>query len=513
MEQREFAERLLAVFHERRRQRPRIAQLAGEQRHPRLFVQRQIGHAGRRGVDQLGDRALVHRGVLPDIEACEVKAEAIHRPAQQPQPAARDHAGIVRDQRTIENIEIGLEFLDAVIGRRGADRRPSGFHIELQCGRRQPRIDAGHRQPVGLADPVRRSVGRTLGERAQILRDIGQMRRHRQFGAEQMQFLEIEAQHAARLQLEGAAHHVRGHERVAVAVAADPASHPQERRQVAVHAAIAVVQPILERAMQPRHLAQEGVIVERQAVGDLVEHGQLGPAQQVGLPQRQHLAAQLLVVGLDFLRRQLDAFAPVQQCCDLHFAIDGALAANFGRMGGQHRTDQRLGEELSEIGGLEAGRFRMRQRPGQRSRRRRSAGGGARPHLADVVLVLGDVGEMREIAEGADDAHGLAGRHAVEDGFQFPPRQLVLVAMEPDRGLPDALDQVEHVGAFLVAHGVAENPPQQPNIGPQPGILRVFDAIGPDFGVGRHGLGRHLAGYLRNCPAVPSVQFFCRSAR
>ena len=85
--------------------------------------------------------------------------------------------------------------------------------------------------------------------------------------------------------------------------------------------------------------------------------------------------------------------------------------------------------------------------------------------------------------------------------------------MEPDRGLPDALDQVEHVGAFLVAHGIAENPPQQANIGPQPGVFRVLDAIGPDFGLGRHGLGRHglgrhLAGYLRKCPAVSECAIF-----
>ena len=61
--------------------------------------------------------------------------------------------------------------------------------------------------------------------------------------------------------------------------------------------------------------------------------------------------------------------------------------------------------------------------------------------------------------------------------------------MEPDRGLPDALDQIEDVGAFLVAHGIAENAPEQPDIVPQPGVLRVFDAVGTDFGIGRHGLG------------------------
>jgi len=90
---------------------------------------------------------------------------------------------------------------------------------------------------------------------------------------------------------------------------------------------------------------------------------------------------------------------------------------------------------------------------------------------------------MRKIAEGADDAHGLAGRHAVEDGLQLVPRRPVVIAVEPDRGLPDALDQLEHIGALLVAHGVAEDASEQPDIVPQPGIFfnrqRVLGAIGP----------------------------------
>jgi hypothetical protein len=64
--------------------------------------------------------------------------------------------------------------------------------------------------------------------------------------------------------------------------------------------------------------------------------------------------------------------------------------------------------------------------------------------------------------------------------------------------LPDALDQVEHVGALLVAHGIAENTPEQADIGPQPRVFlqrqRVIAAIGPGLGLGRHGLGGHYLG-------------------
>ena len=101
-------------------------------------------------------------------------------------------------------------------------------------------------------------------------------------------------------------------------------------------------------------------------------------------------------------------------------------------------------------------------------------------------------------------------------GLELASRRAVFVAMKADRGLPDALDQVEHVGALLVAHGVAEDAPEQTDVIAQPGVfqrLHVIGAIGPDFGVGRHGLKGHGA-TLQKLPSYrQSVQFFCRSAR
>ena len=109
MEHGKLADGLFAVFDERGRERARVAQLAGKKRDPRLFVQRQIGHPRHSRVDQFRDRALVHVGILPHVEACQVKAETIHGPTQVPQPSARDHARVVRYQRAVEDIEIGLE--------------------------------------------------------------------------------------------------------------------------------------------------------------------------------------------------------------------------------------------------------------------------------------------------------------------------------------------------------------------------------------------------------------------
>jgi hypothetical protein len=86
----------------------------------------------------------------------------------------------------------------------------------------------------------------------------------------------------------------------------------------------------------------------------------------------------------------------------------------------------------------------------------------ARP--ADVMLVFGDIGEVREVAEGAADQDGVVGREIIEDCLQLLTRALVLVAAEPDGRLPDALDGREHRLAFLLAHGIAEDAPDQADI-------------------------------------------------
>ena len=69
--------------------------------------------------------------------------------------------------------------------------------------------------------------------------------------------------------------------------------------------------------------------------------------------------------------------------------------------------------------------------------------------------------------------------------------------MEPDRGLADALDEVEDVGALLVAHGVAENAAQQADVVAEARVflqrLRFFGPIAAGVGLGRHGLKRHGA--------------------
>ena len=140
-------------------------------------------------------------------------------------------------------------------------------------------------------------------------------------------------------------------------------------------------------------------------------------------------------------------------------------------MGGQHRADQRVIEKVGERFRLDAHLAGALKRIGERT----GAWGGARDRMgavaADVMLIFGDVGEMREIAVGARDRERLLSVEAVERRLEFAPRADLVVAMEAYRGLTDLLDQLENLFALLLANGVAEDLPEQANVLAQRNVL------------------------------------------
>ena len=101
------------------------------------------------------------------------------------------------------------------------------------------------------------------------------------------------------------------------------------------------------------------------------------------------------------------------------------------------------------------------------------------------MLVLGDVGEMREIAEGAHDRERLVGAEAVEDRLELAPGAGLVVAMEADRGLADLLDERVGLLALLLAHRVAEDAAEQADVVAQRQVLLV--GLGAGVGVGGSG--------------------------
>ena len=115
-----------------------------------------------------------------------------------------------------------------------------------------------------------------------------------------------------------------------------------------------------------------------------------------------------------------------------------------------------------------------------------------RPVPADMMLVLGDVGEMREIAERAHDRERLVGAEAVEDGLELAPGAGLVVTMEADRRLADLLDQRVGLLALLLAHGIAEDAAEQPDImAERPVLLGVVRLVRRQLQRGFEGHAAH----------------------
>ena len=110
---------------------------------------------------------------------------------------------------------------------------------------------------------------------------------------------------------------------------------------------------------------------------------------------------------------------------------------------------------------------------------------------ADVMLILRDVGEVREIAVCAHDRERLVGAEAVQRRLELAPRADFVVAMEADRGLPDLLDQLEDLFPLLLAHRVAEDSAKQADVFAQGDVFLVRGARGQLLDFGGHGHRAH----------------------
>ena len=90
------------------------------------------------------------------------------------------------------------------------------------------------------------------------------------------------------------------------------------------------------------------------------------------------------------------------------------------------------------------------------------------PATANVMLVFGNVRQMQEVTEGADDRYHRVARQAVEDGLQFGARRRTQIAVttlvQPDRSLANTLDGAKHVVTFLFPHGIAQQAAEQAGV-------------------------------------------------
>ena len=159
--------------------------------------------------------------------------------------------------------------------------------------------------------------------------------------------------------------------------------------------------------------------------------------------------------------QQQFAVAPVEQPRDLALAVQGALALHLGRMRGQHRAHPRAFDPGLELVGADTGRLQLRQHPRQAALARRQPLAQPRAALPLLVAVLGDIEQMREIAECAHHIQALSVRQAVEYAGQLGAHRAGLARLgtaKAHRGLAHVFDQrIAGLAGALLQH-----PPEQP---------------------------------------------------
>ena len=229
-------------------------------------------------------------------------------------------------------------------------------------------------------------------------------------------------------------------------------------------------------------------MVVRQRVLDLVGHRQLGIAQHARLPQLRDAGAHQLEVLVE--RALGDEIAALgQQLGDGALGVEDALALHLGGVGGEHRRDEGPVERRGDVGGAVVGVVQALERHRQRAVLQVALALVVRatPH---VLAILGDVGQVREVAERPDDAHGLVGGEVLQQAIQHSPGAGVLVDAVGHRQLAHAFDQIEGGQSFLFPNDLAQQPSEQADVFHQRPFL--VDCRGD--GLGRRTLSRRLDG-------------------
>ena len=87
------------------------------------------------------------------------------------------------------------------------------------------------------------------------------------------------------------------------------------------------------------------------------------------------------------------------------------------------------------------------------------------------MQILGGVGQVMEVAERAHDVGRVRRAEPADRPLQVLQAGRIVLLAVVDRRAADALDQIEDLGAGLLADGVAEQPPEEPDVLAQLAVL------------------------------------------
>ncbi len=279
----------------------------------------------------------------------------------------------------------------------------------------------------------------------------------------------MELERGDRLAGDGGAQHVGGDERVAVAVATDPRPHADHLARIDVDGE-ALGGESFDQPLDRRDDVEQAGRVVAQRLVDLVDDTQPREPHLGGLPQRQHGQFEAAIDGGTVRMLVGEPGAVGEQAGNVGEHVEDGLAPHLGRMGGDHRGDDELVDQPAHRVAVEAGALEVVEGGDEAAELRSRAVFVVEAAAPLVMDVLGGVGEERQPAERPDQVQLLVDRPLRQRRGQRVERAAPVTA-GIDGAPPHGFDEVEHLVTGLVADDVAEDAPEQPDVGAEGLVL------------------------------------------
>ena len=311
--------------------------------------------------------------------------------------------------------------------------------------------------------------------------------------------------------------------RVAVAVAADPAPPPEERRDAgrsrpgpagvgggARGSPGRSVERRVERPVEPRRHGEQGGVEERHGRAHLVERRRRHEPEVRGPPEQRDLLAQP-TAGVAVLRgREPRVVEPLEQGAAPAQRHERRPPAGLGRVGRQDGRHEQPGDGRIELGVRPPKPAQPPHGIGDRIVEHAVPRGAlAAPQGADAPVRLGQVHEAEVERKGPDDRLGGAQVQPAELVVEARTLDRVVVAAQGDGPAADPLDQREQLGTRLLRDHLAEQRAEEPDLDRE----RVPRAGRPDpAGLGGDGRRRPTRNLPRAHGPAPARPYRARAA-
>ena len=291
--------------------------------------------------------------------------------------------------------------------------------------------------------------GERAGQRLQLGRRGRIARRQRQLGAQRVDLRQVVVKRDGRLPFSRVLGHLGGDVRVAVAIAADPARDAQERRQA---------RPGPEAVLDLRVEARNGLQERRPEVGEPVLDLVRAPSAWTGAARWSSTSGGPRGAAPSRCRRRPSR--PRAASRSITARCRSSVLFRCTSVGWAVRTGStRARSKKATILRVATCAARSRSKacamvPSPGCARR-------------GVQILGGVRQVMEVAERAHDVGGVRGAEPAERPLQVLQAGRVVIHPVADGRAADALDQVEHLGAGLLADRVAEQATEETDVLPQ----------------------------------------------